>query len=147
MITKNIKAYINSNNIQLSEDINLYSGDGDILINIQLVGLSYNIDNAYSDIKIVKPDTEELILNRKLLNNNLIEMIFTKDMIDELKEIGEYQLQIRLWDSLEGGNRIALPSFYFTVNSELKGDITVLRLATTEDNKGILTEDGKVILL
>lgn len=142
MITKNIKAYIDGNSIELSEQINVYSGDGDIDINMTLIGFSYELEQMYSDMKIIKPDGSDSITKRHLVVNDIVNFIITREMIDESIEVGEHKLQIRIWDSLEGGNRIALPPFIFAAKKELEGSVVILYALTDIDGYELLDSQG-----
>ena len=145
MISKNINAYIYSNTAKLSDTINFFKGDGDVDLNINLIGISFKIEQIYSDVKILVAG-REIITDRVKVVDNIVKLNINKNIISQALETGEFKIQIRLWDELVAGNRIALPVFFVTVREELQGEVT-LSFIVTEDNNKILTEDNKFLIL
>ena len=81
------------------------------------------------------------------IENNKISFIFTKKYT---RYPGTGKMQIRLTD--EDGCELKLPEFEYevkrTINEDLDNTIpeTIMRALTTEDNKLLLSEDGKLLI-
>ena len=75
-------------------------------------------------MKVLKPNGEKLIVPPNNIINNLLTFTIKEDFMDELDEIGVYQLQISLYDSLNG--KVTIPKIEFEVLEPIfEGDIAI----------------------
>lgn len=129
MINKNVTLTISADNrtATLDNQINVYRGDGNICINVTLqqqvyqfgkrmtkVMLLADSDIVNVDVDVVKPlNNEFFTLDTAELVDNQFSIALDKSWVDEVDEIGTYQLQINTYDS--EGNKASLPSFTLEV--------------------------------
>lgn len=126
---------------RINEPIILYRGDRDVTIrfNIDIKNISFS--SGYStmqyerpssgQIAILKPDNDMVFSEITRFNNEVMEFILREDLLNELKEVGDYSFHIRLFDTTQQ-SRITLP--------EIKNGITVREPVVTEDHNGIVDE-------
>lgn len=109
-----------------SERIFIYKGDVGVDIIIELENFNYKIDsisekNMINRIEayfktpqgIVKQYNDEV----DVLNGDRIKFSFSKNVINDMQIIGQYELQFHLFD--KENNRITIPSYYFYVKEPL----------------------------
>ena len=129
MINKNVTLTISADNrtATLDNQINVYRGDGNICINITLQQQVYQFgkrmtkvmtladsDIVNVDVDVVKPlNNEYFTLDTAELINNQFSIKLDKSWVDEVDEIGTYQMQINTYDN--EGNKASLPSFTLEV--------------------------------
>ena len=104
----------------ISSPIILYKGDKNIKIRFKIVDCPYtyskNVDNiietseaSYAQLIIKTPNNGIPILSDVAEpENGYVTFIITGEMIDEVKEVGKYSLQVRLLDDEQYG-RITIP--------------------------------------
>lgn len=126
---------------RINEPIVLYRGDRDVTIrfNIDIKNISFS--SGYSTIEyerpssgqiaILKPNNDMVFSEITRFNNEAMEFILREDLLNELKEVGDYSFHIRLFDTTQQ-SRITLP--------EIKNGITVREPVVTEDHSGIVDE-------
>ena len=119
MIERDIKTKITEQNFSLDSNIILFKGDGRIDFKLIIEDKRYKYDNVYIptyyNFTIISPNSKEPLNTEKdIYNNNILVLSFTKDMIDELEEVGIYYIQTQLYDN--DNNCIILPPF----NIEIK---------------------------
>ena len=109
-----------------SERIFIYKGDVGVDIIIELENFNYKIDsisekNMINRIEayfktpqgIVKQYNDEV----DVINGDRIKFSFSKNVINDMQIIGQYELQFHLFD--KENNRITIPSYYFYVKEPL----------------------------
>ena len=126
---------------RINEPIVLYRGDRDVTIrfNIDIKNISFS--SGYStmeyerpssgQIAILKPNNDMVFSEITRFNNEAMEFILREDLLNELKEVGDYSFHIRLFDTTQQ-SRITLP--------EIKNGITVREPVVTEDHNGMVDE-------
>ena len=128
MITKNINLTIQGEEAVLSQKIVLFRNDDGIRLQFKIQQTQYKFDktpidlvnvfNAQSsNILVVKPNKQYFTTELEDINNNIVVFVINKDMIDELEELGEYSLQIHLYDN--SNNRLTLPPVKFLVKDTI----------------------------
>lgn len=65
-------------------------------------------DAAYGQLIIKKPDDTKILSDVSECDDGKVIFLITKEMIDELPEVGFYDIQIRLYDSTKS-SRITIP--------------------------------------
>ena len=109
-----------------SERIFIYKGDVGVDIIIELKNFNYKIDsisekNMINRIEayfktpqgIVRQYNDEV----DVINGDRIKFSFSKNVINDMQIIGQYELQFHLFD--KENNRITIPSYYFYVKEPL----------------------------
>ncbi len=109
-----------------SERIFIYKGDVGVDIIIELENFNYKIDsisekNMINRIEayfktpqgIVRQYNDEV----DVINGDRIKFSFSKNVINDMQIIGQYELQFHLFD--KENNRITIPSYYFYVKEPL----------------------------
>ena len=109
MIYATVNLLIGEKESICDKKITLYRGDKNVQIRFILKDNKFTVLNqTYAQLIINRPSAESLFTERSLIKNNTVILTITGEMIDELKEIGDYQFQIRLYDdSLD--SRVTLP--------------------------------------
>ena len=137
----------------------LYRGDKNVEIRIVMKGNKFTIlDSTYAQMIIRRPSTTSIFSKPEPIKNDTVVFVITGDMIDELKEIGEYTFQIRLYDDTMTA-RATLPPCESTLIIERPIDIegegeaavnlatvnhsTVMLADTTSVEEDIFTEDNE----
>ena len=89
-------------------------------------------------------------LGYQLINNgDTVVFTITKDMTDELIEIGDYYLQFHIGNKEDDTDTsyFSIPEFKFTVKKKLTGKSTTnLTYIAAEDGTVMLDENGEVML-
>ena len=119
MIYTDVIITISGNKSTVSNRILLYRGDRELEISFQIQNqkfrFSNNIENlisasdaAFGQLVIKKPDGGKVLSDISRCNEGKVIFLIRKDMIDDLIEVGFYDIQIRLYDSFKTA-RITLP--------------------------------------
>lgn len=147
MIEKKLILFIDGSSIEMSEDLILYTGDGNLELNFLLKGFSYTLgSNIFCNATIINPLGEEITLEKEKVEANMAKLIITKEMIDKIENIGQYKIQIHLYDSKEyDANRISLPPFCIKIEKELKGASIQLYTLKDIENYGVVDLNNNVI--
>ena len=105
----------------IDKPIMLYRGDKEVEIQFTILEQSYTFNDDNNLIKSSNASHGQLVLNTpsgenmfsevsKCYDGNVV-FVVTKDMIDELQEVGFYSFQIRLYDSSQT-SRITIPPVF-----------------------------------
>ena len=128
MIERDIKTKLTEQNFLLDSNIILFKGDGRIDFKLIIEDKRYKYDNMYTptyyNFTIISPNSKEPLTTEKdIYNNEALVLSFTKDMIDEIEEVGIYYIQTHLYDN--DNNCVTLPPFNIEVKDCLaeNGDI------------------------
>ena len=82
------------------QKIVLYRGDKNVEIRFVIKANRFTVlDSTYAQMIIRRPSSVSIFSEPAAIQNDTVVLIITEDMIDELKEIGEYTFQIRLYDN------------------------------------------------
>lgn len=102
----------------ISNPILLFRGDRNLEISFQIEQQKFKFaksDNmilttnaSFGQLVIEKPDGSKVLSDIAECDDGKIIFVITKDMIDELDEVGYYDIQIRLYDSLKNA-RVTIP--------------------------------------
>ena len=102
----------------IDNPITLYRGDRDVEVEFSLVGNKFTFTDGGNVIKSTHATHGQLIINTPNKGNMFSEItechegkvvfIITKEMIDELTEVGLYDFQIRLFDNSQN-SRVTIP--------------------------------------
>lgn len=97
----------------------LYRGDREVEVEFTLVGNKYTFSSGGNVIESANATHGQLVLNTPSgenmfsevteCDNGKVVFVITKEMIDELIEVGFYSFQIRLYDSEELVSRVTIP--------------------------------------
>ena len=111
---------VSNNTAYIDAPIYLYKGDGNVLISLDIINITistklnqmsttnYINDNiSYATACLCKKDSSSTfhIVGTKV--NDKIELELKKDMMDETVEVGEYRMQVHLFD--KENNRLTIP--------------------------------------
>ena len=128
MIERDIKTKITEQKFSLDSSIILFKGDGRIDFRLIIEDKRYKYNNVYTptyyNFTIISPNSKEPLTTKKdIYNNEVLVLSFTKDMIDEIEEVGIYYIQTHLYDN--DNNCVTLPPFNIEVKDCLaeNGDI------------------------
>ena len=82
------------------QNIVLYRGDKNVEIRFVIKGNRFTVlDSTYAQMIIRRPSSVSIFSEPAAIQNDTVVFTISEDMIDELKEIGEYTFQIRLYDN------------------------------------------------
>lgn len=102
-----------------------------------------NILNSYSgayvDIYLINPRMEEIkIANRPVVEDSKIKFTITKELTDEMSEIGEYKIQFRIGnaDNDNDTSIFTIPPFKFKVKQRITAN------EHTKEYKYLVNENG-----
>lgn len=105
----------------INEPIMLYRGDREVEIEFDIVGSKFMFSNGGNVIKSTNATNGQLVINTPTGENMFSEVtecndgkvicVITKEMIDELAEVGFYSFQIRLFDESQV-SRVTIPPVY-----------------------------------
>lgn len=111
---------------KISKPVYLYMGDGGVILDIEIQNKDFKIgamdsstnmvtENSTETAKmcILKPSGEITYRHSCTIHKGVVRVNIDKSWIDELAEVGEFAIQIHLYD--EDGNRITVPPFKFEV--------------------------------
>ena len=131
MISRDITVTIKQGKATMKEPLTIYEGDYGIEFSFTLLKFQYKFANTAENIistlnedvleaytTIVNPQGDELSQQNGEVIDNTIKFTVTKDMTDELTEIGTYQLQFHL---ICKHSEISVPPISFEVKERLKG--------------------------
>lgn len=130
MIKRNVNLRINNDKAILSEKIIVYTDDNGIEVNIKPQNLPYLYNNRQKDIldgdvtvtaTLKKPDETKINMDLEVVGG-IIKMVIDSSLTDEISEIGEYKVQMHLYDDSTKANQTTLPPFSFFVKASL-GDV------------------------
>lgn len=122
MIDRDITVTVKGRTATLSEEIFVYKNDGAIKYYFNVIDYAYRFSTENmiaraviktSNMTILKPNGDSFKTLRKPVVGDTVEFDLSKDLIDEADEVGEYQIQIHLFDLQD--NRITIPAFKITV--------------------------------
>ena len=135
----------------------LYRGDKNVEIRIVMKGNKFTVlESTYAQMIIRRPSATSVFSEPAPIQNDTVVFVITEDMIDELKEIGEYTFQVRLYDDTMTA-RATLPPCNSAliierpiavegeaaVNLAMVNDSAVMPADTTSAEEDIFTEDNK----
>ena len=134
----------------------LYRGDKNVEIRIVMKGNKFTVlDNTYAQMIIKRPSATSVFSEPAPIQNDTVIFVITEDMIDELKELGEYTFQIILYDDTMTA-RATLPpcNSALIIESPIAVEGAAVNLATVNDSavmladtmiseEDIFTEDNK----
>ena len=111
---------VSNNTACIDTPIYLYKGDGNVLISLDIINItistklnqmsttSYINDNiSYATACLCKRDSSSTVHIVGTKVNDKIELELKKDMMDETVEVGEYRMQVHLFD--KENNRLTIP--------------------------------------
>ncbi len=121
-ITKNLVINIQGDRSVLQAPLSVYYMDRGIDLFFKIKDIDYtfpgdmltNLDNATVSIIIKKPNGEVYRTTKASVENSQVKFTITKEITDELSEIGKYTLQFQFYDNTNDG-RISIPPIEFTV--------------------------------
>ena len=142
MIYSNVIVTVNGKTSRISEPIYLYRGDREVEVIFTIMQSAFKFskgenlitstDASYGQLIIDKPTDEFILSAMTKCEDGKVKFKITREMIDELEELGLYTIQIRLFDESRR-SRITIP--------EVEGAIEVLEpIAEFTDE----VEDGEV---
>ena len=136
-----VKKAGNTYSSTMNDTLTLYRGDGDVEIHFSLQQNLYLFDNngvvsnnpAFTQLVIKKPNGVPVFSDiTEVQEGNLLIVTVTKDMLDEIEEVGDFSFQLRLFDA-EKNSRISIPPV-------IKGINIREPLAIEEGEEGGVTE-------
>ena len=109
MIYANVNLEIKDDIAKADRNIILYKGDKNVELRFIIHDNRFIVLNStYAQLLIKRPSASPIFSDVAPIQGDAVVFLVTKDMIDELQEIGAYSFQIRLFDdSMEG--RVTLP--------------------------------------
>lgn len=167
----NYEVSVNENRAKLNKDIFLFRGNRNIHYYFSIKGARFAfekegdlIENAnaiYAAVTVIKPNGVEVANAIAPVENGLIHLKVTEDLIDEEVEIGDFDLVFDLFDDNEGAVTIPKIKGQFHVQERpcitsigtLSGNVNVvnqavvdLAIATQENEQLIVVDaDGKYV--
>ena len=128
MITKKVVLTVQGENSILSDKIVMFKEDDGIRLNFNIKQSKYKFDKDPEDlvnlfnaqkasILILRPNKSSFTTEIINIVNNTVTFDISRDMIDENSELGEYKLQIHLYD--KDNNRLTIPPVSFFVKDTI----------------------------
>lgn len=128
MITKKVVLTVQGENSILSDKIVMFKADDGIRLNFNIKQSKYKFDKDPEDlvnlfnaqkasILILRPNKSSFTTNIVNIVSNTVTFDISRDMIDENSELGEYKLQIHLYD--KDNNRLTIPPVSFFVKDTI----------------------------
>lgn len=128
MITKKVVLTVQGENSILSDKIVMFKADDGIRLNFNIKQSKYKFDKDPEDlvnlfnaqkasILILRPNKSSFTTEIINIVNNTVTFDISRDMIDENSELGEYKLQIHLYD--KDNNRLTIPPVSFFVKDTI----------------------------
>ena len=109
MIYANVELTVEDRKTVANKNIVLYRGDKNVEIRFMIKGNRFVVlESTRAQMIIRRPSTTSIFSEIVPIENDTVIFKITAEMIDELKEIGEYAFQIRLYDD-EMNARATLP--------------------------------------
>lgn len=144
-ITKDMLLTINGDKSNLSAPLSVYFGDRgiDIFFEIKDIGYNFsgnvleNLDNSTVSTIIKKPNGNVYRTTKASVTNKKVKFTITREITDELSEIGFYDLQFQFYDAETG--RITIPPIQFEVK-ELLAPIDDDAITNGQINYGMVDE-------
>ena len=100
MIYANVELTVEDRKTVANKNIVLYRGDRNVEIRFVIKGNRFTIlDSTYAQMIIRRPSTTSVFSDPAPIQNDTVVFTISEDMIDELKEIGAYTFQVRLYDN------------------------------------------------
>lgn len=135
---------VNQGNSKIDGSIVLYRGDREVEITFTILQQAFKFgktDNliktanaSYGQLIIDRPDDDYIFSDISACEEGKVKFIITQNMIDELTEVGFYNIQVRLYDD-DMSSRITIPP--------VENVIEVREPIASEDTEALRT-DGKV---
>lgn len=128
MITKKVVLTVQGENSILSDKIVMFKADDGIRLNFNIKQSKYKFDKDPEDlvnlfnaqkasILILRRNKSSFTTNIVNIVSNTVTFDISRDMIDEQSELGEYKLQIHLYD--KDNNRLTIPPVSFFVKDTI----------------------------
>ena len=126
-ISRDITITVSDNTAKANKIIYLYLGDGGLILNITVEETNFKVgdfnfapkivknlavssNSIYASVCIKKPNGDKINSTKYPILDGIFSFEFTKDIIDEINEVGKYQLQVHMYDSDNiNANRISIP--------------------------------------
>lgn len=122
MITTERTITICGNKSKIDEPILLYRGDFEVEVKFKIFDSKYKFQNglnllavenaAYGQLAILGPNGGNVFSGVTKCLDGIVSFLITETMIDELKEVGKYSFQIRLFDANKT-SRVTIPPVEF----------------------------------
>lgn len=99
MIYANIELIIKRGEVIANNTLCLYRGDKNVEVRFILKDNHFVIQqNTFAQLLIKRPNANSIFSDVSQIQDNTVVFLITEDMINELNEIGYYDVQIRLFD-------------------------------------------------
>lgn len=168
-ISKQIDLILNNDTVTVKDKLFLYRNDFGLQFKFNIKENKYLFDNntyisefenCKASVTFVKPSGEAFYINTAIVENGLLVFEFTKDMVDEVQEVGFYKIQFHLFNK-DRSARVTIPAFEIEVrdligvesskdNQPIVGiaEVGRAKLVATQDNYRIslfsIDEDGYI---
>ncbi len=131
MIYANIELVIKRGETIAKNTLYLYRGDKNVEVRFILKDNNFIVEGStFAQLIIKRPSNPHIFSEISKIDNKTVVFLITGDMIDEIKEVGLYDIQIRLYDENQQA-RVTLPPAY--------GALEVRRPIVSIDEVGIAT--------
>lgn len=100
MIYATVNMTVGDYSSKCDTNIVLYRGDRNVEIRFVIKGNRFTVlDSTYAQMIIRRPSATSVFSDPAPIQNDTVVFTISEDMIDELKEIGAYTFQVRLYDN------------------------------------------------
>lgn len=118
-IKRNVSVKVLNDVSTLDSKIHIFRNDRGIDLYIKLVNFSFIISKLKTPVReagatVLKPNNTSFEIDSLSIDGENIIFTITHEMTDELQEIGNYKIQLHLYDELD--NRISIPYIDFYIN-------------------------------
>lgn len=134
----------------------LYRGDREVEVEFEITGNKFTFTSEGNVIKSTNASHGQLVINTPSgynmfsevseCNDGKVIFVITKEMIDELTEVGFYTFQIRLYDGEELKSRATIPPVYDGIDIRdpiASEDVDSLVNFALVDEASVVTDDSE----
>ncbi|MTP73998.1 hypothetical protein GMB80_13770, partial [Turicibacter sanguinis] len=114
----------------LNEKVTIYRQDGDLCLCIKVESYKWQFNSKlryslieetegfkYASATVLKPDTIGFPVEKSQIVGDEVHIEFTKEMINDFIEVGQWYIQLHLWNETE--DRVTIPPFEVTVKDTI----------------------------
>ena len=158
MIYASIRMIVEDHQCICDKTIVLYRGDKNVELRFAIKGNRFTVlESTRAQLMIRRPSATSVFSDIVPIENDTVVFVITAEMIDELRELGDYSFQVRLYDEsmnaratlppCEGALIVKAP---LVVENESLVNLALVNTSLVTDSQAleieIFTEDGRYIV-
>ncbi len=129
-IERHLVLTVDNDKASLNEKVTIYRQDGDLCLCIKVESYKWQFNSKlryslieetegfkYASATVLKPDTIGFPVEKSQIVGDEVHIEFTKEMINDFIEVGQWYIQLHLWNETE--DRVTIPPFEVTVKDTI----------------------------